>query len=426
MMRGMHAHRAGVPWLLLLAACSAPPPPAAPPPAASAPPGPPPTFALAFVYEPAFGLKALRNGQPFEGKASLAPEGAGKPPPVDSGGTEGLPEFNPVDIEFKGGFAEIPQEKLGVLSPHRSLELATGEQKVLVPVSGGASPFACQSSIQTLEMTVACESVAPSPDTQISHCDTAGQRAWDRARDGLAERIEQCWARPDDQTLARLNRMPQSPASLYGCQRVLAALGKDPPVETSMKIWPRCADHFSPAHRQKVDDAVAMRDLPQNLALAKKSNSSDKMREFYLRYRHLAPGQAEEVRAFAARSFGPADQARWFALRRTIESLQGAGQWKATLCDLSESYVDVAIRLYSAPRYAQLDPYPATSPRSNQMGFAFDGYAARQRPRSDPNRQKFESTLNTLLKATTKRTVRVFSGSCPTGRHWYFAEAKGP
>jgi hypothetical protein len=227
----------------------------------------------------------------------------------------------------------------------------------------------------------------------------------------MSEEAAACWSSPDAPTLQRLSRLSDSPLQNFACLHLIHALGPEPGDEQGVKLLPQCLFFFEHPTRLRLDNAYAMKTLPYTLEAAQRGTSMQ-MRQFYQRYRAIAPEQAESIRKLAAERFGPRERARWFALRRLVEA-QKEGVWSANLCEFRDGYAEMSIHQGAASRYSQR---PSAEERSTigLMDVPVEYNRSRQ------GRAKLEAKLNAIARASGARQVSVL-GTCNRGLHWYFA-----
>jgi hypothetical protein len=387
--------------LCALLACAPPPAPAPVTPApAPAPALLPATYGVSFVYEPQLTLRLQRDGQPYTGDAALTA------PAVETKQALRSP------LTFQGGQALITSATLALFASRSELTFEVEGQPVALPVTGSGHPFTCALSIDELRTVESCDAIPPQSGEPPGHCDLAGQRAWQKAREQLIERASACWASVDTATVERLHGLKYQPLIQYACGNLIEVTGKDPPTEQGVKLLPQCLPFFPLPARERLDEAHARLFKDEAFAAAQRGDSAH-MRAFYLRYMAIAPEQAESIRKLAAKRFGPPDRARWLALRGLIEK-QSEGVWRATLCEHNASLIEVAIERDAVPRYTER----ASAPERGLLGEMMPS------PRRSPDyltRTRLEARLTALLKARTGLAQVTIVGRCEHGQHWYLA-----
>jgi hypothetical protein len=422
---GLRAPRLLAPFALaLLVACASSGAPPAPPSATPTGPAGPATYAFFFEYEPLLTLGVQRDGAPIEGPATLRiqfeEEHPDRDPEAEFHMESVVPKEEPIPLVFHQGKAQLPADRLSVMSEAPILRLVLGETTLDVPRSRGAGPLRCGVAIHGLQQIDACAQPLPSGELVPEDCDGRGARVWLERLDRQQERLDGCFADLSDATLGRLAGAQALRDQV--CPRLLALAGPTPTEEQALRLAPSCLNHFPAPLRHRTERAQALQELPAALASARVADSP-RMQTFYNKYRKIDPFQAEEIRKLAAERFGPKDPARWLALRDAIEAIK-VPRFRFTLCDQSDSDVQVAWSTGAPPRYSQSPPtsIPELSePLRQPVTLAFAVVV----PLDDEQRNRPTSQQLRLVEAVVSKSVPrakvSFVRSCIRGRHWYFA-----
>lgn len=414
-------HRAfAVALALGLGACAAQPPPAPAPLAPPAPPARPPTFAFFFAYDAPLTLGAQRDGVPYEGPAQLVfvtrEQSENEPEPANPEANGGAPRpeppagLEPVPLEFRGGKAAVPADRLTALSTARGLRLRVGSQEIDLPQTRDTSPFVCAQQLQALQEIDACQTPLPAPDLAPDRCDSPGQHAWQALLQEQQGRFEACYSDLSDATLARLRGSSQIPDR--ACPRLLALAGPEPSDELGVKLEP-CLRFFSGATHTRLNRAILRHKLPQAIDEARRGTSAQ-MHAFYQQYRAIEPAHAEEIRLLAMKKFAPVDQKTWVAVRAGLENIR-LSERRYTLCDYSPDRVLVGYAEMIPPRVTWRDSEPAEE-SFQRVRMVMDPMW-QQRYRSNPRE---EQIARQIVSARTGIKNVGFARGCPGGKHWYF------
>jgi hypothetical protein len=330
-----------------------------------------------------------RDGVPFQGQAVLLGENLER------------------TLSFEGGKALLDDELIESLASEPQATLAVEGQRLPLLSSGGRSALQCARGIVVLSRIDACSEILPTEAMASEVCDSPGERAWLAVLDQQRQRYESCYADTSPATLARLGKSPMIVP--LACPRLLELAGLQPPEEVAVGLWRPCSSFFPPALRGPTERAFLQKDLPAAFARAK-AGDKEAMRQFHETYRTLAPAESEEIRALAIQRFAPLSEAKWKALRTSIEALSGA-RTIFRLCNVVGDAIWVQVSLRPA--------YLGSSERHSSVGFSIV-MKPKQRPRPRVTDLEMLQLRQRAQMHAGKREVNIVYG-CNPGEVWFFA-----
>jgi hypothetical protein len=313
------------------------------------------------------------------------------------------PRERTLQLRFDNGRAPLPPDELEAIGRAPLLRLEVDEQLQDVPRSQGSNPFRCGAATHRLGQLDPCVDPLPQQDPP-GDCDERGARRWSQRFEQQEEHAQTCFPAVDRPTLQRLGQAPQLRQG--HCPRLVASVQGQELGDLLPALTRVCGLWMPAEQRDRGNLEVAREDLPSALQTARQG-TSEQMQSFYLRYRQLAPREAEAIRLLAQERFGPKHLPRWLAIRDKIEAYRPKIH-RYTLCEIYPTYVLLGWANYTRPLRSKQAPRETES----------DGGVPQPRARGPSAEQ--QQHLERLIRGTTGHTLVRFAYQCTGSRHWYF------